>query len=255
MKREIHVFFTALMYYTRIPCPSWVNHDPNFLNLSTRYFPLIGFIVGGLAALVMGLSLEIFPASLAVLLGLGVSLLTTGAFHEDGLADVMDGFGGGWTKEKILDIMKDSRVGTFGVAGLVLVLGLKTMALYQGLAHGIWPTLLFSIFAHGASRCFALSSMYLIPYAQEDALSKAKPIATHPKKLNLLIGWGWIVPWLIFAPFAWWLTLLAPALVWLWVVRMSKKWIGGYTGDVLGSIQQLTEVFLLLSFVALWNWF
>jgi adenosylcobinamide-GDP ribazoletransferase len=255
MRREIHVFFTALMFYTRIPCPSWVNHDPEYLNLSTRYFPLVGLLVGVVASLAMGLSLSIFSETIAVLLGLAVSLLTTGAFHEDGLADVMDGFGGGWNKEKILDIMKDSRVGTFGVAGLVVVLGLKVGALSHGLTQQVWPTLLFSIFAHGVSRCFALSTMYLIPYAQEDALSKAKPIATQPSTTNMVVGWGWMLPWALFVPAAWWLTLPVAAVVWLWVVRMSKKWIGGYTGDVLGSIQQLTEVSLLLSYVALWNWF
>jgi len=125
IKYEIQVFFTALMFYTRIPCPAWVNHDEEFLNKATRYFPLIGWIVGGLAALTFYGSSFIFSKEVSILFSFAISVLITGAFHEDGFADVCDGFGGGWTKEKILDIMKDSRVGAYGAIGIVLLFLLK----------------------------------------------------------------------------------------------------------------------------------
>ncbi len=108
MKREIHVFFTALMFYTRIPCPKWVGHEPEYLNQSIRYFPLIGWIVGGVNGLVFYFLATYFSVPVAVIVSLIVSVLITGAFHEDGFADTCDAFGGGWTKKKNLEIGKTS---------------------------------------------------------------------------------------------------------------------------------------------------
>ena len=127
---ELRVFFTVLMLYTRIPVPRWVGHSEEALSRATRYFPLIGWIVGGGTAVAIWLATAVFPLSVSVLLGMAASVLMTGAFHEDGWADTCDGFGGGWTQERILSIMQDSRIGTFGTVGLLLMLGLKFSALY-----------------------------------------------------------------------------------------------------------------------------
>ncbi len=97
------------MFYTRVPCPRWVGHEPDYLNKATRYFPLIGWLVGAIGFAVLWGGMQLWPTSVAVLLSIAAMVLTTGAFHEDGFADACDGFGGGWTKEKILAIMKDSR--------------------------------------------------------------------------------------------------------------------------------------------------
>ena len=113
MKKEVQIFLTAVMFYTRIPVPSWVNHDADYLNKATKYFPLIGWIVGIIAVLVFVGANYLFNPSIAIIISMAASVLLTGAFHEDGFADVCDGFGGGWTKEKILMIMKDSRVGAY----------------------------------------------------------------------------------------------------------------------------------------------
>ena len=129
MKKELRIFFTALMFYTRIPCPGWVDHSEDYLNKATRYFPLIGWLIGLAMALVIYGSLFILPISVCVILALAVSVLMTGAFHEDGFGDVCDGFGGGWTKSQILEIMKDSRVGTYSVVGFILLFALKMAAL------------------------------------------------------------------------------------------------------------------------------
>src|SRR5690348_17261176 len=107
MKRELQIFFTAVMYYTRIPVPPSTTHEPEFLSLATRYVPVIGWIVGGVYSAVIVVAMMVFPVWVSILLGLAASVLLTGAFHEDGFADVCDGFGGGWTREKILLIMKD----------------------------------------------------------------------------------------------------------------------------------------------------
>ena len=116
----MNLFFTALMFYTRLPVPANINHNDTALSRATQFFPLIGWIIGGIgAATLCGCSL-VFSPELAVLLSMIATIYATGAFHEDGFADMCDGFGGGWTKTQILTIMKDSRLGTYGVTGLGL---------------------------------------------------------------------------------------------------------------------------------------
>src|SRR6187551_2582742 len=131
MKKQLHIFFTALMFYTRIPCPKNIDHNPDYLNKASRYFPLIGWIVGGICFGTYYLSSLVFSVEIALILSIIAGILTTGAFHEDGFADVCDGFGGGWTKEKILLIMKDSAIGAYGAIGLVLLFLLKFQVLYN----------------------------------------------------------------------------------------------------------------------------
>ena len=121
IKNEIKIFLTSVMFYTRIPCPSFIDHSEDYLNKATRYFPLIGIIVGTISFFIFWLSSLIFNIYISVIFSLGAGILITGAFHEDGLADTFDGFGGGWTKDKILEIMKDSRIGTYGTISLITI--------------------------------------------------------------------------------------------------------------------------------------
>ena len=121
MKKQVHIFFTALMFYTRVPCPKNIDHNPDYLNKASRYFPLIGWIVGAIAFGVYAAASWLWNAEIGMVLSMIASVLVTGAFHEDGFADVCDGFGGGWTKTKILTIMKDSAIGAYGAIGLVLL--------------------------------------------------------------------------------------------------------------------------------------
>src|SRR5436190_15086530 len=134
MKKELHIFFTALLFYTRIPCPKNIDHNPDYLNRASRYFPLMGWIVGGIAFVVYYLSCFLFNSEIAIVLSIIAGILTTGAFHEDGFADVCDGFGGGWTKEKILMIMKDSAIGAYGAIGLALLFLLKFKLLSESIS-------------------------------------------------------------------------------------------------------------------------
>src|SRR6476660_1907869 len=99
MKRQLRIFFTALMFYTRIPCPKNIDHNTDYLNKASRYFHLVGWIVGSVAFGAFCLFNYLIGPEIAVLLSMIASILVTGAFHEDGFADVCDGFGGGWTKE------------------------------------------------------------------------------------------------------------------------------------------------------------
>ncbi|MDX1937570.1 MAG: adenosylcobinamide-GDP ribazoletransferase [Flavihumibacter sp.] len=251
MKKQLHIFFTAVMFYTRIPCPAWVNHDAEYLNKATRYFPLIGWLVGGAAAALFILCHYLFTTPVAILISMVGSILITGAFHEDGFADVCDGFGGGWTKEKILLIMKDSRVGAYGVIGTVLLLLLKFTSLTAIDTALLWKVL---IAAHSFSRLCPVLMIATSRYVRENEDAKAKPLAKS-------ITAAEIVPALVFglAPLALLgslnilLVIIAPLIGTWWLRRYFHKWIGGYTGDCLGSIQQVTELLFYLSTIAVWK--
>jgi adenosylcobinamide-GDP ribazoletransferase len=194
MKTEIQVFLTALMFYTRIPCPAWVDHSDEFINKATRYFPLVGWIAGGSVAFTPFVSSYLLPIPVGVILSLIVGILLTGAFHEDGFADVCDGFGGGWTKSQILDIMKDSRVGTYAVVGLLLLLALKIFSLIALLQLDLWYCLKTVILAHVLSRWSAVMIIYSHSYAREDNTSKIRLVAKKLTVAELLIASIWLIP-------------------------------------------------------------
>ncbi len=257
-RRQLRLLLTAVMFYTRLPVPRWVGHSDDQLNRATVYFPLIGWLVGGVAAGVYWGAAQLWPPLVAVLLSTGAGVLLTGAFHEDGLADTCDGFGGGWTRERILTIMKDSRVGTYGVVGLGLVLVIKVAALAgaPGPPAGALSVPVLLLVAHPLSRLVAASFVRTLPYARADlADGKAKPIAQSLPLGRLaaaaLLG---LLPLLAVA--AWQrqpglLLVLGPLAV-LQVVlgRWFKKWLGGYTGDCLGAAQQLAEALIYLFLTA-----
>ena len=256
MQKEIRIFFTALMFFTRIPCPSWVDHSEEYLNKSSRYFPLMGWIVGGIAALVILTANFIVPTSIVVLLSMIASILTTGAFHEDGFADMCDGFGGGWTKERILEIMQDSRLGTFGACGLALILALKYICLIEIIQHSSSLTAAIALVAaHSASRLTAVSFLKTHSYARLDGDSKAKPLATELQTTDAIVAFVFgILPSVGLTAFLGWNVLfrILPLVATKWYLgRFFVRWIGGYTGDCLGATQQVAEVLFYATFVAI----
>ncbi len=259
MKKEIHIFFTALMFYTRIPCPKNIDHNPDYLNKASRYFPLVGWIVGAICFGVYYLSSFVFSQAIAVILSMIAGIFTTGAFHEDGFADVCDGFGGGWTKEKILMIMKDSAIGAYGAIGVVLLFLLKFQVMSELMA--VWNRnqfilLLLFVSAHSLSRFAAISIVFTHDYSREDATSKSKPIAQNYtwREVAGAFFFG-LLPLLILTYFQWqFITVLVPIfLIRYFLARYFQQWIGGYTGDCLGATQQVCEVLFYLSCIALWK--
>jgi adenosylcobinamide-GDP ribazoletransferase len=182
------------------------------------------------------------------------SVLTTGAFHEDGFADVCDGFGGGWTKEKILDIMKDSRIGAYGVIGLFLLFLLKFLILKELWEHDLWFCLKALLLAHVLSRFAAVTVIYTHEYAREDATSKIKPIAKKLNLQNLVISALWLFPaLLLFQDVVIFLVILPVYAMKMYLAMYFQKWIGGYTGDCLGATQQITEIVALMFCLGVWN--
>ncbi|MGG6231443.1 adenosylcobinamide-GDP ribazoletransferase [Tenacibaculum sp. SDUM215027] len=255
IKRQIHYFLTAVLFFTRIPCPKWVNHSPEILNKSSRYFSLVGIVVGSIAALAYFTFSYIFPTDIAIVISMISSIWITGAFHEDGFADVCDGFGGGWTKEKILTIMKDSRLGTFGVSGLVFILAIKFLALYhlQNLSVNL---ILVIISGHSMSRFIATVLLYTHEYVRDIDSSKIKPTTKQMSSKSLLISaiFG-VVPLFFFQKPMMFLVLLPLLVTYLYMGHFFKKWIGGQTGDCAGALQQVAEIVFYLSLLALWKLF
>ncbi len=247
------------MFYTRIPCPKNITHHPDYLNKATRYFPFIGWIVGGISFLAFYLFSFFLSSEIAVILAIIASILTTGAFHEDGFADVCDGFGGGWTKEKILMIMKDSAIGAYGAIGLVLLFLLKFKLLSESVllfANNILLVFLLFISAHSLSRLAAISIIFTHEYSRDDASSKSKPIAKQYtwKEVFGSFFFG-LVPVIVFSYFdlKFLLAIIPVFITRYFLARYFQKWIDGYTGDCLGATQQVCEVVFYLSILFLWK--
>ncbi len=248
--REIHIVNLAWSYFTRFPPPLQIRYSDDLLNATIRYLPWIGLVLGLLGIGLFWLASLWFPHQVAAILMLGAFILFTGAFHEDGFADFCDGFGGGWTKEDILRIMKDSRIGTFGTLGLIYLHGIKLVTLLH-----IDPALFGFAFVSGqvVSRFSMIPILNRLRYGGDVEHAKAKPVASSrgASLPSLLFG---VVPLVgcyhYFDNNDWLLTLLPLVLLFSWLVRYMRKWIGGYTGDCLGASQQLFEVVYYLAFLA-----
>jgi adenosylcobinamide-GDP ribazoletransferase len=239
---ELRYFFTALGYFTRVPVPRWVGYEPHYLNAAARYFPLVGALVGAAGAIVFMAALRIFPPGIAVLLSMATTLLITGAFHEDGLADCVDAFGGAYSRDDTLRIMHDSRIGAFGAIALMIALALKwqTLAALPPM-RAAW----LMIAAHAASRACAISYLVTLDYVRAEG--KAKPVAQRmsPGAFGCAIVLG--VPWLFWPQWrAACITLLVLVALRFMLGRYFVRRIGGYTGDCLGFAQQIFELAIYL---------
>lgn len=248
LRRELEYFFGAVRFFTRLPVPAWAGHSAEALNHSSRYLPAVGLLIGTLGALVYFGAAFIWPKSVAILLSMAVTIYATGAFHEDGLSDMVDGLGGGWEKLRILEIMKDSRVGSYGVVALVLAL-LGKFTVLNELDATLMPLALIA--GHAFSRFCSTLLLASMDYVREDLLSKSKPLATRLSTAELLIAGLFTLAGLWFLPWA--NLLMATGLALLatfWLARLFKRWLGGYTGDCLGAVQQVSEIGFYLGLLA-----
>ena len=235
----------SLSYFTRIPVRVPGKITESDLNNASKYFPLVGIFIGILTAAVFVLCQFIFPLSISVIISMIFSIILTGAFHEDGLSDFVDGFGGGYTKESVLRIMKDSRIGSFGAIGITLILLLKFVILNEMNSMTI-PLVLIA--GHSISRFITITFLFTHSYARENEDSKAKPMAKSLSLQSLLLA----------ALFGLLPILLLPNILGIVVIVFFLffikflmgfyfvKKIGGYTGDCLGAVQQITEVLFYL---------
>jgi adenosylcobinamide-GDP ribazoletransferase len=242
----------ALQFFTRLPIPRWVGFEEDWLHHAARYFPLVGIVVAAATSALYALALLLWSPIVAALLAMLGGIYLTGALHEDGFADMCDGFGGGATRERVLDIMRDSHLGAYGAIGIAGLLALKCVTLSL-LPPGAVIAALFV--AHPLSRLAATALIWRLDYAR--ASGKAKALAQHISGVEFAIAAVTAaLPALALALSGHldWPALLggtlAAGIATAWLGRKCIKRIGGYTGDCLGAVQQVTEVVFYLSLLA-----
>ncbi len=255
--RFIRHYLLAIQFFTRIPVTgrlaAWVGFSPEMLRASAAHFPGVGVLVGALVALLTALLLVFLPQTsplsplVAAVLGTVFSVMLTGAFHEDGLADIADGLGGSQDRERALEIMKDSRVGAFGAIAVVLVLLAKVVLL--ALIGDVSPVaMVVGIFAaHVVSRSFPLLLIRLLPHVGDLAGSKSKPLADQITGFSLFIAFLWCfltlaVVFIDYDAIDLIVPLLTTSIAFLYMWRLFAKRLQGFTGDCLGATQQVCEV-------------
>lgn len=243
----------AVQLYTRIPVTgrvgAWVGFEPATLHRAAAHLPLVGWVVGSSAAALAWLVGLRWDAGVVAVVATATSVVLTGAFHEDGLADTADALGGPVDRGRALEIMTDSRLGSYGVVALVLVLAGKVALLTQAAAAGIAFLSTVLVVAHVVSRLAPLAVMAALPYV--GALGgKAKPMAERVTTPALVVAVAWTLPAALLAA-----AVVGPrwaggavvlvALVAVAASRLLRRRLGGFTGDTLGATQQVTELAVL----------
>jgi len=248
--------FLALMFYTRIPTPPVKDYKAEDANHTLRCYSLIGWIIGVICALAF-IAGQFLGVPIGVVLSLAAGVAATGFFHEDGFADMVDGFGGGTSKQKVLDIMKDSRIGSFGTIALILLMALKIFALIELLSgiqleSGWWMILLIYASYHSIARGVSGNMVFISRYSRDDGTSKVKPVEKACGARELAGLWGFaLVPYALCIIVNPWYALLPvlPVAALFFFKHICEKRIDGYTGDCMGALEQVNEVLILLSFV------
>ena len=239
--------WAALIFFTRLPF--WRIYQPpkDSFKAVVEYWPLAGWITGGAMAATLYFGNMLFPWAVAVIAAIIVRLLITGALHEDGLADFMDGFGGGGDRERILAIMKDSHIGTYGVLGLIVYMLLLAATLFS-----MGPTLAaLSVFAADPfSKMVSSQLINMLPYARREEEAKTKTIYRKP---TLAAGLSLTVQGLLpmalmiwLTGISWYLVIAIPPLVMYFLYLLMLRKIRGYTGDCCGAACLLVELSVYL---------
>jgi adenosylcobinamide-GDP ribazoletransferase len=247
--KESGEFLNALRFMTIIPVPSSdAATGPDWLSRCAKYFPAVGICVGLVSAGVLLLGGLMWGGRvIAALLAVAASIVVTGALHEDGLADTADGFGGGSSMERRLAIMKDSRIGAYGVLALGFGIALRVTALAE---MPLWSGAAALVAAHAAARITPTFVMNALPYAGDTAAMKVSyadaPVSPHDMRFAAIVVLCALVP-LVFVSIPSVITgLLLGALFAAAIVLWARKLIDGYTGDVLGATEQMFEIGFLL---------
>lgn len=211
-------------------------------------YPVVGLIVGGLAAVVGAVAFGLgLPAMLCALLSLATMVVVTGAMHEDGLADTADGLWGGWTREARLEIMKDSHIGTFGVLALVLAVAARWAALWLLFEVGVGVACAALVVAATVSRATMPALMTALPHARDTGLSHS--VGNVPAGAAWIAGGLAALAALLLCGSAMLGVLFWAALVAFGIALIARRKIGGQTGDILGACQQVTEIAVLFSLI------
>lgn len=236
-------FLLAVQFLTRLPVPNRLATTEAELGRAAAFFPLVGVIVGGSTAGVYLLAARVVSPPVAILLALVFAAFITSGFHEDGLADTFDGLGGGWTKDRALEIMRDSRIGAYGALALIFLILGKFITLTELGSEHVWRWL---IVAHVAARWTVLPLCKWLPYARPEG--QGKLVAKQITSIALLIGSLTFLLTLLLFP---WRTAIIALAMTIVVTFLSglyyKRRLGGITGDCLGATNQITELLMYLT--------
>lgn len=241
------VLWAALIFFTRLPF--WRVYQPPqaCYKAVVEFWPLTGWLTGGAMAATLYLVSLVLPWPVAVIAAIIVRLLITGALHEDGLADFLDGFGGGGDRDRILAIMKDSHIGTYGVLGLILYLSLLGAALYS-MTPMIAALTVFA--ADPFSKMVASQLINMLPYARREEEAKNKTVYRKP---SLAAGLSLTVQGLLpmalmiwLTGISWYFVIAIPAVVMYFLYLLMLRKIKGYTGDCCGAVCLLVELAVYL---------
>lgn len=245
--------WAAFIFFTRLPLWRWHQPSRGSYDSVVEYWPLTGWLTGGLMALTLYVGSMYLPYIIAVVAAIVVRLLLTGALHEDGLADFLDGFGGGGSdRRRILAIMKDSHIGTYGVLGLILYELLLTAALYS-----LTPTMaaLTILAATPYARMVAAQLIMMMPYARREEEAKARVVY---RKIEWQAGVSLAIQGLLPMAAFLWLTRLSwemvifiPCVVMYFLYLLIWNRLRGYTGDCMGAVCLLIELMVYLVVCAL----
>lgn len=236
--------YIAFAFLTRLPLPAPESVDQAAFTRALRLSPVVGSFVGAIAGSFYWLGLSYNLSSfISALIGVGVAALLTGGLHEDGLSDTIDGLSGGWTRERRLEIMSDSHIGAHGVFALILVTLLRAGCMAQLANPG---TVMAALIAAGAlSRAIMYGAMGLLPRAKEEGLAHiaGQPL---PRQVAVAAALGFALA-VLAVPFDLGVSALLAATIGGAGTGVLAKWkIGGKTGDILGAIQVISEIFALI---------
>lgn len=250
MAREVRSFLLAIQFMTRLPVPASGHLDVDWLERAAKYFPFAGAVVGAIAGSVFIASAVFFPQPLPNTFALIAAVLVTGALHEDGLADTFDGLYGGSSASRRLEIMKDSSIGTYGALALLGIFALK----FSGLsALDAVTGACVLIGAHATGRSAAVIAMAQLPYAGDPAAAKIAPSSTPVTALEAAIASGFALLIAVsFLPFSAAIAGSVAALAAAGLMALiARRRIGGYTGDILGAIEQVAEAAFICAAAAI----
>jgi adenosylcobinamide-GDP ribazoletransferase len=249
---EVERFLDAVRFLTIAPTPpSTAPVEPDWLARCMKYFPLVGVAVGCFSGLVFLLAHLVWGAHLAALLAVGASILITAALHEDGLADSADGLGGGWTVEKRLAIMKDSRIGGYGAIALVFSILLRAAAL---ISLAPWTGVAALVAGHAVARLVPAFLMNNMNYVGDTAAMKVTydraPMTPPEFRFALVAALVAVLPLAIVTLSSALAGLVCGCIFAIALAKWSQKLLGGYTGDILGAAEQVFEIGFLMGVAA-----
>ncbi len=250
--RPIAELLVALRFLTRLPIPFVRTVDPVPLASAMRMFAVAGGLIGALnGAVLVGLSRLPWPGLVAANLTIGFGLFLTGALHEDGLADSADGLLGGQTRERRLEIMRDSRIGTYGACALVLALLLRAENYQAFAALPIWQTILVLAACGAFSRAMVVDMMWATRPARTDGLASLAGRPSRNTGLFAIATGGALAIWAAWPtePIVGVEALLVALIITGLMRRLATRLVGGQTGDICGAVQVLVETGMMLAFL------